>query len=84
MLLRRGRNNMKIRWEVSDGYVGKSRTQYTIVDDDEIRDVYEYGDMDEVIEFIENEVHQDFEQTISWDYIDDNMEDEIRKLLKEE
>ena len=54
---------MKIRWEVDDGYVGKSRPQYTEIDDEELA---ECSDDEERQQLIDEYVQQDFENKISW------------------
>ena len=54
---------MIITWEVEDGYCGKSRPQTTKIDDDELA---EYETEEEKEEFIQNEIQNDFEQTIYW------------------
>ncbi len=55
-----------VKWEVADGYVGKSRPQRTIVDTD---DAYEWEKMtdDEKREWIQDQVQQDFENRISFE-----------------
>jgi len=54
---------MEIKWEVDDGYVGKSRPHFVEVDDDELA---ECDTEDERNEVIENAVQDDFEQTVSY------------------
>lgn len=54
---------MKVRWEVEDGYVGKSRPQTTEVPDEELAEC----DIEEEREqLIESYIQEDFEQRISW------------------
>ena len=54
---------MKITWEVEDGYIGKSRPQFTEIDDDELA---ECSTDEEREEFIEQCIHEDFMSNISW------------------
>jgi len=54
---------MRVTWEVEDGYVGKSRPQYTEIDDDELA---ECETKDEREEFIHAAIQHDFEQNIDW------------------
>lgn len=56
---------MKITWEVSDGYVGKGRPQYTVILDDKLLNC---DTVDEAIELIDQSVQEDFEQKIGWDF----------------
>ena len=53
---------MKVRWEIEDGYLGKSRPQYTSIDDAELEGLSE----DERQELISEYVQVDFEQRITW------------------
>jgi len=55
---------MRITWEVSDGYVGKSRPQYVNIPDDELADC---ETEEEKQKLIEQYVQDDFEQNISWE-----------------
>jgi hypothetical protein len=57
-----------VKWEVEDGYAGKSRPQKTIIDTE--RDMQE-GEWDEMsqeerMEYIEECVQEDFDQKISF------------------
>ena len=54
---------MKVRWEVEDGYVGKSRPQYTEIDDEELED---YPEGEERENFINECIQDDFDQKISF------------------
>ena len=60
---------MKIRWEIGDGYVGKSRPQYTTIPDSE----FEHADTkEEIHEIIQTWVDHDFHENITYDWdIDD-------------
>lgn len=58
---------MKVKWEVEDGYVGKSCPHFTDVPDDELEECEteeEKGDL------IDSYIKEDFEQKITyhWDY----------------
>lgn len=53
---------MIVRWEVEDGYYGKSRPQETEVPDEELEGL----DEDERQELIREFVQQDFDAKISW------------------
>jgi len=57
---------MRVTWEVEDGYVGKSRPQYTEVPDDEL---FECETEEEFQQLIDEHVQHDFEQDISWTII---------------
>lgn len=54
---------MKIRWEVEDGYVGKSRPQQTVIPDDEIA---QCNTPEERERLIEDYVREDFQNKISY------------------
>lgn len=54
---------MKVRWEVEDGYVGKSRPQVTTVPDEELA---ECDTEEEREQLIASYIQEDFEQRISW------------------
>ena len=54
---------MKARWEVEDGYVGKSRPQTTEIDDDAFMDA---ETEDELMQNVEAYVRDDFDNQISW------------------
>ena len=66
---------IKVRWEVEDGYVGKSRPQTTIIDIEQLMDIEEWEAMteDKKREFIEEIVQEDFEQKISFGISDYGM-----------
>lgn len=72
---------MEITWEVEDGYVGKSRPQYTEIYDDDIR---ECESIKEAVELIEEAVQEDFESKITWGFVDSeiSIEEEIRDIMK--
>lgn len=53
---------MIVRWEVEDGYAGKSRPQETEVPDEELEEL----DEKERKELIWEYVQDDFDQRISW------------------
>lgn len=53
---------MRVQWEVEDGYVGKSRPQFTDIPDDEFEDL----DEAERQQVIEDAVQQDFENNIHY------------------
>jgi hypothetical protein len=59
---------IKVRWEVEDGYVGKSRPRTTTIDIEQLMDIEEWEAMpeDKKREFIEEIVQKDFEQKISF------------------
>lgn len=54
---------MKVTWEVIDGYIGKSRPQYTEIPD-EILD--EIESEEEKQEYINLCIDEDFNQKITW------------------
>ena len=53
---------MKIRWEVEDGYAGKSRPHYTEIPDEELEDMTDQEQED----FIEQWVSEEFANKISF------------------
>jgi len=55
---------MRIRWEVTDGYVGKSRPQYVDVPDEDLDGLSE----DEQNDVIEGYVLTEFENSISFSW----------------
>ncbi len=57
---------MNITWEVEDNYIGKSRPQFTYVDDDDLA-ACETDDEREVM--IASAIQDDFEMNISWSEI---------------
>jgi hypothetical protein len=61
-----------IKWEVADGYVGKSRPQTTVfnTEDEFDNDEWEELDEDSKREAIECAVQQDFENRISFEIND--------------
>lgn len=71
---------MKIVWGVNDGYVGKSRYQYTDVSDDGILNC---DTVEEAMAMIDQAVQDDFEQKISW-YLKDRekIQVEVEKLFE--
>ena len=53
---------MIVRWEVEDGYAGKSRPQYTTIPDEDLEGLNE-TERDQVIgEYVQD----DFDSSISW------------------
>jgi len=71
---------MEISWEVEDGYVGGSRPQSFLIDDDEIQECETEQD---ALKLIEEYTQDDFESKITWCYRNfSSMEDEIRNLLE--
>jgi len=59
---------IKVKWEVEDGYVGKSRPQSTTIDIEQHMDKEEWDSMNESEkrEFIEGIVQEDFDEKISF------------------
>lgn len=55
---------MKIKWEVEDGYVGKSRPQFVDVPDEDLEGL----SPEEQDDIIEDYVQQDFDNKISWSW----------------
>jgi hypothetical protein len=56
---------LEVRWEVADGYAGRTRPQTTRIDHSEIMDC---DTEEEVRRLIEDSIQNDFEQKISADY----------------
>lgn len=47
---------MRVRWEIEDGYVGKRRTHYVEIPDDELKDCETEEERDEVIrDYVQND-----------------------------
>jgi hypothetical protein len=57
---------MKVRWEVSDGYVGKSRPQYTEIPDDELAECETEFERQQLID---DYVESDFQSKIAWSIV---------------
>ena len=55
---------MKIIWEVEDGYIGKSRPQYMMVSDLDLKDFC--STKEDAREYIFGCVQDDFDDKISW------------------
>lgn len=53
---------MEITWQVEDGYVGKSRPQYTEIPDEDLEGMTEEEKEDYIYQWIQ----QDFDDKISW------------------
>jgi len=71
-------SKLQIRWEVEDGYVGKSRPQRTSISIDELIDNCETEK--DVLDYINDDVKSDFEQRISYFVTND---DEIVEAWKQ-
>jgi len=54
---------LRVVWEVDDGYAGKSRPQYTEIDESEFEEDMTEQDRQDVIETL---VQEDFHNKISW------------------
>ena len=54
---------MRVTWEVEDGYVGKSRPQFTDINDEELAECETEEEKQQLINDI---VQSDFENSISW------------------
>ena len=54
---------MRVRWEVDDGYAGKSRPHYVEVDDEELAECVTEEEREALIE---DYVQNDFESTVSY------------------
>lgn len=55
---------IEVRWEVEDGYVGKSRTQYTEIDVEDL--LASCADREEADNYIQESVREDFDNCISF------------------
>lgn len=57
---------MKIRWEVEDGYCGKSRPHYTEIPDEDLEGL----EGEELEQFIWDWIQEEFDNEISfyWEY----------------
>jgi hypothetical protein len=60
---------LEVRWEVVDGYVGKSRPQHTYIPFTEFEEDMSEGD---IINLIEQWVEEDFHQNFSADIMNDD------------
>ena len=65
-------DSINIKWEVSDGYIGKDRPQYTKI---YINDLDDIETKEEIIDFISSIIQEDFETNISWDANFSELED---------
>lgn len=54
----------EVKWQVDDGYAGPSRPQSTSFDLD---DFFEDMSYDDVVNHVEDSVHDDFERNIHWE-----------------
>ena len=54
---------MKVRWQVDDGYSGKSRPQETLIDDEELNECETEMEKEDLIYY---KISCDFERKISW------------------
>lgn len=57
---------MKVCWEAEDGYVGGSRPQSFIIDDSDLEGL----SSEEIDEYVNDSIQDDFEQKISWIRLD--------------
>lgn len=57
---------MIVTWEINDGYVGKSRPQYTTIPDEVLEEIED--EIDRGI-FIEDWIQEEFDNRISWSII---------------
>lgn len=72
---------MEIMWEVSDGYVGGSRPQYTEIDDG---DILECDSVDEAMDMVQEYLQEDFEQNISWSMDDfEEVKKQVKKMFED-
>ena len=72
---------MNITWEVEDGYVGKSRPQYTEISDDEIAMC---DTVEEAMDLIDELVHDDFESSITWAFSYwDRVQQEVKQIMED-
>jgi non-homologous end joining protein Ku len=62
---RERRLDMTIKWEVDDGYIGKSRPQFVEIDDDELA---ECDTEEEERVLIDEYVQEDFAQKVSFSW----------------
>lgn len=69
---------MTFQWEVRDGYGGKSRPQYTTVDDSEL---LECDTIDEALQVIEDAIRDDFDQSIAPDWNEEDFRKQMKKLF---
>lgn len=60
---------IKITWEVSDGYVGKSRPQYCTFNSEDYMDEEDWNNLseEEKEQYINDFVQEEFNNNISWD-----------------
>lgn len=59
---------INITWEVSDGYVGKSRPQHCTFNSDDYMDEEDWNDLteEEKQKYIDDFVQEEFYRNISW------------------
>lgn len=72
-------NNITIKWQASDGYVGGDRPQYTELFMDDFIDC---DNVDSIIEMIGDAVNQDFREKVCSYIRDKDMDDAVAKITK--
>ena len=72
---------IEVRWEVDDGYAGKTRPQHTRIS---IADIMDCSSDDEVRTLIDDAIKEDFEQKISAYYGNSVYEDALSLFEEKE
>lgn len=72
---------IQVKWEVADGYAGKSRPQYTKI---HISDIMDCESEEEVKTLIDDAIEEDFSRKICTDYGDDVYEDALSLFAEKE
>ena len=69
---------MTFQWEVRDGYFGKSRPQYTEVDESEL---LECDTIDEALQVIEDAIRSDFENSVAPEWDEEYFKRQLEELF---
>ena len=71
---------MNIIWEVEDGHADGSRPQSFEIDDE---DIASWNTVEEAMRIIINTTQKEFENNVSWDYIDfDRLKTAVKGLVE--
>lgn len=71
---------MKIKWEVSDNYIGKSRPQYLNIDEDKFEDCETF---DEAMDLLFDAVKEDFFEKIDYEITNfEEVQNKIEEIIE--
>lgn len=72
---------MKIKWQVEDGYVGKSRPQKTEIDDSELADCETWSEAEKLIS---DAIQEDFSQKIYPKFEPSDLREDYERLRSDQ